>query len=365
MSEILHIKNFGPIEAVSISLKEINLLIGDQGTGKSLIAKTLIAVRNSIFLEIFDLKPNDKLSKATNLFLGHLDLVGLQSYLHKDTFISYSYKGYSLKYSNQTATITGKENISIGEALSFNFNYIPAERNMVSVLADSLYALLQVQAELPKLFLRFGNKYQTARKFKERFEYSEILGVDFLHANDKDYIITKEGIQLDLMNASSGIQGCVAMLTVIDSILQSPKLVSQNTLPITTSFNLLVTEEPEIGCFPNTQNKLIRYIVENNKGLMGYKNQLFFTTHSPYVLTSINNLMYAYKIGIANDKVANVVSKKYWLNPEDVSCYLLKTDGTCESIIDEDGLIKAEKIDEVSDKINTEYAQIGEIRYGG
>ena len=44
MTEKLTIRNFGPIENVTLNLKTVTVLIGDQGTGKSTIAKVMNAV---------------------------------------------------------------------------------------------------------------------------------------------------------------------------------------------------------------------------------------------------------------------------------------------------------------------------------
>jgi len=89
---------------------------------------------------------------------------------------------------------------------------------------------------------------------------------------------------------------------------------------------------------------------------------MLLTTHSPYILTSLNNLMYAYQIGKDNvSKVERIVERRYWVNPEDVSAYMLLPNGTCESIIDSEGLIKAEKIDSVSAILNEDFNAIMDI----
>ncbi|MDQ6901547.1 MAG: AAA family ATPase [Bacteroidota bacterium] len=386
MSETLTIKNFGPIKDMSFEFKKINIFIGDQGTGKSTVAKIIFAIKNCIFRELFKLPEIDNLDKQTQQFYGHLDLVGIKTFLKQGSILTYKSPDYYFQFKDNKVAIT--KNISNSELLYFNSNYIIAERNMVHVLADSLYALLEVKAELPKLFLRFGNKYQTSRKSKSEFNYSDILGIKFTHKNNKDYILLPDGTEINLSDASSGIQGCVALLTVADAIMSEVSGISLQYL-LGKNLKLLVIEEPELNCFPQTQDKLIKHLIENNRFLTvepivlensgsenpkidfihhyqdDLKNQLFITTHSPYILTSFNNLMYAYEIGQKEpNEVNNIIDKKYWVNSDDVSAYMLLPDGNCEDIFDrEENLIKAEKIDGVSRILNAQFEELSNIEY--
>jgi predicted ATPase len=119
-----------------------------------------------------------------------------------------------------------------------------------------------------------------------------------------------------------------------------------------------------MNVFPATQNKLMQYLVDKT---MNYGNNVLLTTHSPYILTSLNNLMYAYQIGqLYKEKVNEIIEEKYWINFKEVSAYLLKFDssqkGVVEEIIlDKEGLIKAEKIDGVSAILNSDFNAIMDI----
>ena len=119
-----------------------------------------------------------------------------------------------------------------------------------------------------------------------------------------------------------------------------------------------------MNLFPATQNKLMQYLVDKT---INYGNNMLLTTHSPYILTSLNNLMYAYQIGqLHKEKVNKVIEEKYWINSKEVSAYLLKYDGVQkgviqENILDKEGLIKAEKIDGVSAILNSDFNAIMDI----
>jgi hypothetical protein len=79
------------------------------------------------------------------------------------------------------------------------------------------------------------------------------------------------------------------------------------------------------------------------------------TTHSPYVLSAINNLIFAYKVAHEvpekAEEVAKIIPREQWLNPEDVAAYYVG-DGTVTSIMeDEVGLIGENELDAISEDI--------------
>ena len=59
MNEKLIIRNFGPIKDVELDLRKINIFIGDQGTGKSTVAKVLYAVKSASYRQTSDLTLSD------------------------------------------------------------------------------------------------------------------------------------------------------------------------------------------------------------------------------------------------------------------------------------------------------------------
>jgi len=121
-------------------------------------------------------------------------------------------------------------------------------------------------------------------------------------------------------------------------------------------------EEAEQNLFPSAQNKLMQYLVEKT---VNNSSQVLLTTQSPYILTSLNNMMYAYQVGQKNPgKVEKEIDKKYWLNPEEVSAYRLLSDGTARNILDTELMqIDAGEIDEVSRNINDKWDRLANIEY--
>jgi hypothetical protein len=377
MSEILHIKKFGPIEDVKLEFKKVNILIGDQGTGKSTIVKLISAIKSNFFKDIFDV-PDDAEDRPTKVFLKHLENFGIEKLVKIDSEISFVSNDFAFKFSNKKVILIKVPEYLFALSLGFNINYIPAERIMIPSLTDALFGLMQEKVLLPKLFLRFGIKFQSSRREQPDFFYREILQVDYSHINGLDYVVLKDGNKIFLTDASSGMQGAIPLLVVLDSVYSQNYLSRDfdNKVYLNKNLFMLILEEPELNLFPETQRKLLGYIIagnfieeksgtsiKNNIDNRLYKNNLYITTHSPYILTSLNNLMYAYEVGQKHSEEVNkIIEKKYWLNPEDVSAYMLLPNGTCENILDKDEegsvLIDAGKIDEISRQLNSDFDKL-------
>ena len=116
-----------------------------------------------------------------------------------------------------------------------------------------------------------------------------------------------------------------------------------------------VFEEPEAHLYPESQYSIIRLlaILANSN----VKNQILITTHSPYVLTSLNNLMAAYTYGKKHsEEVSKIIKRQMWLNVDEVMAYRFEKDGCSYGIIDSDlGMIQSEEIDGVSNILNEEF----------
>ena len=89
------------------------------------------------------------------------------------------------------------------------------------------------------------------------------------------------------------------------------------------------------------------------------------TTHSPYVLSSFNTLMLAYKVAQKSDElraeVEKLVPARCWINPDDFAAYYVDN-GTVRSIISEKtGLIDENELDGVSDTLADEQEALFEL----
>ena len=66
------------------------------------------------------------------------------------------------------------------------------------------------------------------------------------------------------------------------------------------------------------------------------ENQLIITTHSPYILTVFNHLLFASRVVAKNpaaeEEVKEIVDKDYWLDPNEFSAYSLGNESFPEDI---------------------------------
>ncbi|NJO92068.1 MAG: hypothetical protein HC831_26165 [Chloroflexia bacterium] len=111
------------------------------------------------------------------------------------------------------------------------------------------------------------------------------------------------------------------------------------------------------------QNEL-NELVEN---FMNQNDRLIITTHSPYVLTALDNLIQAHntfdKKPEEREKISSVISEEKWVAINNVSAYYLK-DGEATDIIDyELDAIGANKIDDVSELHSLIYDKLLKIMF--
>ncbi|MHB1560830.1 MAG: AAA family ATPase [Isosphaeraceae bacterium] len=98
--------------------------------------------------------------------------------------------------------------------------------------------------------------------------------------------------------------------------------------------DLLVIDEPEMNAHPDAQLKIIEFLaVLANHGV-----RVVITTHSPYIVDHLSNLMQASEL---SEKDRQAVAPRFklgmpeaFLSPDQVATYLFNDDGTVEDILD-------------------------------
>lgn len=381
MQERLVIENFGPIKSIDLNLGKMTILIGEQATGKSTVAKVLAVCRYfsyiierfenndsyfSIGLENWGISEYIKKNSVIKYFSEHYDLICESMLGNFDPWID---KGlnekpyFSLKLTPKTVQF--EELINEYNSIKkrqFNLNvpiyfyqeriasvlsnpfYIPTERGLQSIFSLGKNSIQNLS---DSLFVQFAKLDQISKSFIEKEIEIEPLNIYFKNVNGDSKIRKQnEKEYYSLSKSASGYQSLIPIVLVIKYYNERKKAKT------------FITEEPEINLFPNAQKKLVEFFAES---VNLFNHQFLLPTHSPYVLSSLNNLMYAYKVAVefnAGKEVEKIVKKDYWLNPGDIEAYFLEN-GKSKSLIDkEEGLISIEALDSVSNIINKEFDQL-------
>lgn len=124
---------------------------------------------------------------------------------------------------------------------------------------------------------------------------------------------------------------------------------------------LFYIEEPEAHLFPSAQSVLTAYIASLVTEKAGAK-RIVITTHSPYLLAKVNNLLLAGSLAerLGKSKTARlsrIIPRESWLRPGSARAYAM-IDGTLTSIMDDSGLIDAAYLDQVSNDISGEFSDL-------
>lgn len=403
MNERLVVNSFGPVRDLDITFKKVTLFIGDQGTGKSCVAKLFSMFK---WLEKVLSQKKYKLNyfEQYNRFLTKLcPYHRIESFIQPNSYLKFESNSYDFVYSDGSFRIYDKnENAGLFRASHQNeaglskIMYIPAERSIVSV-AENKTKLLK---ELPDSSETFSDEFVNAKKFFKsgyelpfeglHFEYDSLNEVGWI--SDGDY-------KVRLINASSGIQSSLPMCMVSeylskmiaereevklskeekdklekrvaeimqdDAISNSIKDMMIRQLSSANRYDrfINIVEEPELNLFPQSQMEVLRSLVAINSS--SEQNMLVLTTHSPYSLAILNMLVMGAKVyqkANEDDKavIENILPHRYHLDENDVAAYRLssKEEDYCSSIINPNtGMIAKNDLDSCSDEINRIFNQL-------
>ncbi len=260
-------------------------------------------------------------------------------------------------------------------SLTYSQLFIPAGRSFFSNIQSNIFSFLSSDKSIDPFLVEFGSFYErfkpiitkdfeisdSDKKIDKKFEtlINEILNSNYLREQEKDFLVHKDKRKVNLFNASSGQQEILPLLLVL-KILFKFKLSETGTT--------LYIEEPEAHLFPNSQKNIIQLLAKvfNSKS---DDFQIIVTTHSPYILTSFNNLMYAGSLFKKADeekknKIFKIIPKEEIIDPSMISAFSLELNGEKKNLIDkETKLISQNILDNVSNEISVEFGKLLDIEY--
>ncbi len=317
----LIVKNFGPLKDVDIELNKINLFIGENGSGKSVLGKLLNILNGG--------------DVDRKLFADYYI-----DYLNKFTYIKYtsSDKSYFMEFDGEKYAASGI--VLVGNLSS---QYIPAERTLLSLFNRYITTFITADIPLPKFLLNFSSQYIRAR---EEIRNLKFLNIEYQLKNGQEHIFYTDEESLLLEHSSSGIQSALPLYLTVKYFAEK--------------HHTIIIEEPEQNLFPKAQAETIKYIIEQ----VSDENSLFMMTHSPYVLSTLNNLIMAYKVAQMSketkEQVKEFIKEEQWINPDEFSAYYLEN-GIAKNIVSKRGLISDNKIDDISEEVTGEFDDLMQI----
>jgi len=396
--EQLKVKNFLVIKEANFEVGKVNIIIGSQANGKSILAKLLYMFNLALFESLlYSVRENENqklyFKRIESLFENYFP-----NYAWKDKSFEIMYKNDELEIYLSKTISQRKVQIGFSEYLKKlfrelkhtykkyfkddNFNYfrlhiyttkglgdylkepifIPANRSFFANLQNNIFTFLAGNIDIDPFLKKFGSDYEKTKTlyshsefhdFIERKEASylkinkimqSILKGKYRYEDKKDWIESDKGL-VNVSNASSGQQESLPMLLML-SIFPFMKEVKEFK-----EFNGIYSiEEPEAHLFPSSQKDMVSIF-----GLMYNQQQsTVITTHSPYILTAFNNLILAYDVKMQKgvEAIKDIVDEEFCINFDDVRAYTIKN-GALESIMDEETrLIGMNIIDSVSDEFN-------------
>jgi predicted ATPase len=402
-TEILEIHNFLSISNMKWEIEKFNIITGDMAAGKSLCIKlvkffediipNLLIEPYEIFIKNLDPDQffNSLVHSFTNIFSFSVTIhkkrpkfkIKYTFFYKEETFnivisgkdenditIDSSFlkgllqewkKFIEMNIRSGVLTSDGfrEAKLSMHNELSKKFGgyfpiattFIPASRAALAVSSSYSDFYLRKYESMVDLLPQFNSRNQkmieTILKAKIK-----INGTLFLESND--------GRQVPLLQASSGQQEIVYVLMLLDRL--------GNYNYTYGKCHSVFIEEPSAHLFPLEQKQAIELIVEifNILKENGNPVSFFITTHSPYVLNSLNNILtkgaLLDKYEDQKDRINETVGIPH-LKADEISAYFINNNGTADNMLDMDEkYIFADKIAEISYDIDKATAELSQLK---
>jgi hypothetical protein len=250
--------------------------------------------------------------------------------------------------------------------------FIPASRSFFANIEKNIFTLLSSRLDVDSLIAEFGRLLENTRdgmllfdspssKSKQRKRKPELRRSSWAHIINGEYLYDGEdefiesgGRRVRMAHSSSGQQEAIPLLVILDYFSDIENYSYGRLMPKNGA--TFFVEEPEAHLFPRAQKAIASILTESMN--RHPTNRVIFTTHSPYMLTAVNNLHLAGKLfpklTPADQRIlGKIAAPEQYIAEGELAAY--KVDGgAVGKIIDrESGLVNGMLIDEVS----TEFAE--------
>lgn len=373
----LEIRNVGPLLSAYVEFKKCTLFIGEQGAGKSTIAKLYSLftwLEKGLLRHTISEDSVIKYNRFKNKYAAYHNL---KSYFSEQSYILYTGEQYVFEYENEHLDI--RRNDSNGELNSAKVMYVPAERNLLSVVESG-----KLQSGLSESMQTLMEELNNAKAYYAKGVDLPIGGMNFTYdrLNKVSWINGKNAngreFKIALKEASSGYQSLMPMTLVChylsDLVLNSgaetmdykeqqrlqqevDKIMEDNKISDTVknamlrnisaryryTENVNVVEEMEQNLYPESQKRVLFDLLSINNRLE--RNKLVLTTHSPYLVNYVTLVVKAAMIEPQipadavelKDSLYGIVPAESIMNASDLAIYELR-DGEARLLENYDGI---------------------------
>ncbi len=356
MSKI-RIKNFGPIKEGLLEnggwldISKITVFTGNQGSGKSTIAKllsTFLWLEKS--LNRGDFQANQLIPQ--DFIYKYLAFHGLEHYLSDRSELEYMGSMYNISFLRNRK----RNNLKIDKQNNLSYAvpkimYIPAERIVLTTISD-VFSF----KGLPKNLFDLAEEYKKAQKHltpKKLDLPLNNLTYEYDESQDTTFIGNKDH-KINLLQAASGFQSSIPLYIVIrhlTNLISNENTSISDLISVTQKIRMneeiasvsldkglsektkqlhikkiqhkfinqcliSIVEEPELNLHPDSQKTMLYKLLAFATGPRRTKNKLILTTHSPYIINYLTLAVKAHQLKnkLAHERSSDPQSNKSKLN---------------------------------------------------
>lgn len=439
--ESLKIQNFCGLNNARLELAPINLFIGPQATGKSVAAKLVYYFREAISgLRTFAHAQTEwkvvreKLSERLANYFG-VDEVGATSFaldyeicdctlrVHRGDSIHAKIKFDASEFFSDTyaellalsrgANISGEASEEpaqadmaallaqrfselvtpvLGGAATYEQLFVPAARASLALLPTQLLGQIAGRKDLDVWMPKFADLLSGTRNTLKRLGFygekptlgnerteklvsqyrksiQPVLRAEVEFDGEAERLRLDDGRVISMLRASSGQQESLPLLLVLGRFTALHHVEGRSVF----------IEEPEAHLWPGAQRQIMHLLAEMFHRRQD-QMQLLLTTHSPYVLSTVNNLLEAgrryaaleaqmlnapksrqTKLAARRKQLEAIVPQRRVLSPGSVAAWQFNEGSATKLLDNEFGILGADLLDAVSDELDSDWNQLQEI----
>ncbi len=209
-------------------------------------------------------------------------------------------------------------------------------KDMVSRYPKPINDYINFLSQMPRVMERQTRKNNKFIQLAEDIEKNFLCGEYKVKDNKKIVYVTENGKELELYTSSSLVKTVVGIINYLKYFA--------------VKGDYFLIDEPELNLHPENQRKIARIFAR----MINYGINIVMTTHSPYIINELNNLIMLNKVSVTDKERimnGNGIAEDSIIKIKDISSYLVKNNEIKEMNKGEFGL-EVESFNETVDNLN-------------